>query len=448
MDHATLDYFRCAEAFVDLGLRGEPSEQGGFFRIGPDTTCYGHTARTPLAAKPTGKLCDALQDIQFEGLSCQLPFDPTQVVNNLRYERYVGKLSANGWNEGLKMLALNSYYLLRQLLPVGVRKHLQRAWLGRWEKIPFPEWPVDRTVERIFKRLLGVVMRAHGVEEIPFIWFWPGGYLSCAIMTHDVETRSGLNFTDALMKLNDSFGIKASFQLIPERRYQVSENLLREIRARGFEVNVHDLNHDGRLFRDRAEFLQRAAKINQYIRQFRAKGFRSGALYRNIEWYDAFEFSYDMSVPNVGHLDPQWGGCCTTMPYFIGNILELPVTTTQDYSLFHILGEYSTELWKRQIRLILEDHGLISFIVHPDYLLEPRAQAIYMDLLAHLSHLRAEGKLCIALPRDVDEWWRMRNQMKLERRNGAWCIQGPGSELARIAYARFRGDNICYVVER
>jgi len=80
-----------------------------------------------------------------------------------------------------------------------------------------------------------------------------------------------------------------------------------------------------------------------------------------------------MSVPNVGHLDPQRGGCCTTKPYFIGKILEIPVVATQDYTLFHILRQYSMDLWEHQIELILQQNGLISFIVHPDYLLEERA---------------------------------------------------------------------------
>src|SRR5580700_9910875 len=102
----------------------------------------------------------------------------------------------------------------------------------------------------------------------------------------------------------------------------------------------------------RAEFLRRAKHINLYGLKFGAEGFRSAVLYRNLDWYDALEFSYDMSVPNVAHLDPQQGGCCTVFPYFIGKVLELPVTATQDYSLFHILNDYSTSLWKRQISLI------------------------------------------------------------------------------------------------
>ena len=84
-----------------------------------------------------------------------------------------------------------------------------------------------------------------------------------------------------------------------------------------------------------------------------------------------------MSVPNVAHLEPQRGGCCTVTPYFVGKIVELPLTATQDYSLFHIIGDYSIALWKKQIDLIRKRHGLISFCTHPGYLIEPRARAVY-----------------------------------------------------------------------
>ena len=85
------------------------------------------------------------------------------------------------------------------------------------------------------------------------------------------------------------------------------------------------------------------------------------------------------------------------MPYFIGKLVELPLTCTQDYTLFQILGDYSIDLWKKQISLIREHHGLISFIVHPDYVIEQRAQDTYKALLGHLARLRvkaASGLLC------------------------------------------------------
>jgi hypothetical protein len=219
------------------------------------------------------------------------------------------------------------------------------------------------------------------------------------------------------------------------------------IRAKGFEVNVHDLNHDGHLYDHREEFLRRAEKINRYAKEYGARGFRAGVLYRKLDWYDAYEFSYDMSVPNVGHLDPQLGGCCTVMPYFVGNVLELPVTTAQDYTLFNIFSDYSLDLWQRQIKLITENHGLLSFNVHPDYCLEKRARETYTALLARLSQLYKQGEVWMALPKEVDHWWRDRARMKITGEAGRWRIEGPGRERARLAYASLAGDRISYAFD-
>jgi hypothetical protein len=224
--------------------------------------------------------------------------------------------------------------------------------------------------------------------------------------------------------------------------------LLDEIRARGFEICVHDLNHDGRLFSDHAQFLNRAKRIRQYQVEFGAKGFRSAVLYRNADWFGALDFSYDMSIPNVAHLDPQRGGCCTVFPFLIGNIVELPVTTTQDYSLFHILGDYSTRLWREQISIIRAKHGLMSFIIHPDYIIREKARKIYTELLLYLAELRAKGETWIALPMEVAAWWRMRNQMEIVGENGCWRIEGEGSERADLAFAVLENDSIVYEVGR
>jgi hypothetical protein len=263
-------------------------------------------------------------------------------------------------------------------------------------------------------------------------------------MTHDVETSAGRDFTSKLMDLDDSYGIKASFQVIPEKRYEVSDEYVCEIRSRGFEFNVHDLNHDGRLYRNRAEFVRRAAGINGHVHRYNTRGFRAGAMYREQEWYDVFEFSYDMSVPNVAHLEPMRGGCCTVMPYFIGKILELPLTAAEDYSLFHILNDYSTSLWKRQLDLIRERNGLMSFIVHPDYLIERRACNVYESLLDYLRQMVAREEIWAALPGDVDRWWRARSQMRLVPRGDEWEIVGPEKERARLAYAVLDGGRLVF----
>ncbi len=142
-----------------------------------------------------------------------------------------------------------------------------------------------------------------------------------------------------------------------------------------------------------------------------------------------------MSVPNVAHLDPQRGGCCTVMPYFIGKLLEIPVTDVQDYTLFNILEDFSIDLWKKQTRLILDRHGLMSFIVHPDYVIDPRNRSVYESLLAYLATLVKDEGVWSTIPREVNRWWRERSAMQLVQRNGRWQIEGRGSDRARIAWA-------------
>ena len=447
MNSAFLDHYRCPETFATFTLSGELSEDSGYFRFGPDAICFGQSSSGFRAGHATDELYDALTDVALDGAMLQLPFSPSEIVANLRYERYASASNRNG-----KMLHGESalrkvYYLVRPLLTVSVRKHLQRIRLRDWNEIPFPSWPVDSTVERILEMLLILLLKAHAVDKIPFVWFWPNGFPSCAIMTHDVEALPGRDFCSHLMDLDDAYGIKSSFQIVPEGRYPVSKGFLNTIQGRGFEIDIHDLNHDGHLFSDRERYLRRAERINRYSREYGAAGFRSAALYRNLDWFEALDFSYDMSVPCVGHLEAQRGGCCSVMPFFIGKILELPVTTTQDYSLFHILNHYSIDLWKRQLALIMEKHGLASFIVHPDYILEHRARDTYKALLSYLSQLRSEGKIWIALPREVDHWWRERSQMRLSRRGNKWEIEGPGKERARVAYASLEEDCVVYHLE-
>jgi hypothetical protein len=147
------------------------------------------------------------------------------------------------------------------LLPLGLRKYLHRIHLSDWKEIPFPHWPVDSTVDDLLKTVLAVLLKSNGLKEIPFIWFWPNGAEGCSIMTHDVEAEPGKQYISQLMDIDDSFNIPASFQIVPEKRYTVEQELLESIRRRGFEVNVQDLDHDGRLFQDKNEFTRRLQKL-------------------------------------------------------------------------------------------------------------------------------------------------------------------------------------------
>ena len=112
--------------------------------------------------------------------------------------------------------------------------------------------------------------------------------------------------------------------------------------------------------------------------------------------------------------------------------------------MFHILGERSIELWKREIEAIHSNHGLISILSHPDYLTESWAREIYLELLRHLADRSSADDIWLATPGQVNDWWRTRSKLCLTRENGSWRITGEGREHARIAYASRDGHNVRY----
>ena len=412
MNQSLLDYYRIPqESLDDFRLTADTAAgPTGFFHFGGSNICYGQCRIGAATDVADSSKFDASKALRRNGHCIELPFNFAHVIENLRLERYRQK-GLGGFEQFASSEPIRKfYYFFRNFLPFWLRRQLQRTYFQDWKVLPFPAWPVDLTVERLHDELLRLAMESTGVSRLPFIWFWPESAPNCLLLTHDVETSAGRDFTFKLMDLDDAYGFKAAYQVIPEKRYQVSDDYVARIRGRGCEFNVHDLNHDGRLYSERTEFDRRAAGINSYLRKYGSHGFRAGAMYRRQDWYDIFEFAYDMSVPNVAHLEPLRGGCCTVMPYFIGKILEIPLTTAQDYSVFQILNDYSLDLWKQQIGLVREHNGLLSFLTHPDYLIEDRSRQVYESLLSYLREIANLDNVWVALPSEIDRWWRERSQ--------------------------------------
>ena len=88
----------------------------------------------------------ACQDVFVNGSGIRLPFDPVQVVNNLRFERYVNNSPKGNRNLVVNNAVRNMYYSIRPFMPVAVRKPFQRLYFRGWDKVQFPTWPVDRAV--------------------------------------------------------------------------------------------------------------------------------------------------------------------------------------------------------------------------------------------------------------------------------------------------------------
>jgi peptidoglycan/xylan/chitin deacetylase (PgdA/CDA1 family) len=346
-----------------------------------------------------------------EAFSSGLPFDPYEAIENLLEEKYCQDTQRKATRQVLGSL----YYLVRPLMGVKTRRLLQRYALRDWQQIDFPAWPIDNTVDKLRGVLLFLSMALSGRDQVYFEWFWPETFQGCVLITHDVETGEGLRFAERLAEIDRSYGFVSSFQLVPEERYEISPLLVENLKEQGHEIAVHGLNHDGRLFSSEQIFRSRLPRILSYAESLGASGFRSPVLYRDPTLLKEIGLDYDMSYPNVGHLDPQRGGCCTVFPFFLGSVVEVPLTTSQDYTLFHILTAEPLEVWREQISKIVSWKGLVSVNVHPDYILGRREEEIYRQLLFYLGELATKHRLWIATPGEVSRWWRERSSRGLLR---------------------------------
>ena len=124
------------------------------------------------------------------------------------------------------------------------------------------------------------------------------------------------------------------------------------------------------------------------------------------------------------------------------------MTTVQDYTLFNILNDFSTTIWRQQTEIIANKFGLMSFIIHPDYVIEERERAIYEELLRHLVDLREKKSVWVTTPSEVNRWWRQRAEMRLVSTPDGWKIEGAGDGRGRVAYASLEGNRIVYEIEK
>ena len=206
MMRAFLDRTKCSPKWVE-GITCSPGHGAkGFFRLG-DLRLYGRTSAGLTSPEYRDNLAEIDVRITRGSGSLALPFDPTEIIDNLRLEKYVGAVNGEiAYIANNKSISRRVYYAVRPLFPVAFRRGLQRIALRDWAKIPFPTWPIDTTVEDIIIRLWTLVLEKSGEEEIPFIWYWPKGFRSCGIMTHDVETARGQEFCHTILAVEREYG--------------------------------------------------------------------------------------------------------------------------------------------------------------------------------------------------------------------------------------------------
>src|SRR5450432_3440332 len=100
MQQAFLDYYRCPDRFANFRHAEEQSTESRpqYFKFGSGLTCYG-VASVQRRESASDSLPDVLGQVRVDGSTCILPFNPTDVANNLRYERYVSGTRKPGWKK-------------------------------------------------------------------------------------------------------------------------------------------------------------------------------------------------------------------------------------------------------------------------------------------------------------------------------------------------------------
>lgn len=294
------------------------------------------------------------------------------------------------------------YYRLKPYIPWSIRMAARRYLARRLRLFHTDTWPINPAA-----------------GKIPAGWpGWPGGKKFALVLTHDVEGWAGVAKCRQLMGLEKSLGFRSSFNFIPEGEYRVAPELREELAREGFEVGVHDLRHDGKLYWPRHDFSANARDINHYMAAWGARGFRSGFMLHDRECLHELEIEYDASTFDTDPFEPQPEGVQTIFPFWVvrpqgGGYVELPYTLPQDSTVFLVLREKTADIWKKKLAWIAERGGMALVNVHPDYVgfgggklkdSEFPAER-YEEFLRHVLETYGDSSWR-ALPHQVADWYR------------------------------------------
>lgn len=303
------------------------------------------------------------------------------------------------WSLSLRRRA---YYRLKPLLPRSLIVQMRRLHRRSVERSAGElGWPVEDRYARFMWAIAGHLLERLGLREAPFVFFWPEGRSLAFVLTHDIETAEGQSFVPEVARLEEDLGFRSSFNFVAER-YSLDHGLIRDLKERGFEVGIHGLKHDGRLFSSREEFERRAKSINGHLHALAAVGFRSPLTHRNPEWMQSLDVEYDLSFFDSDPFEPIPGGTMSIWPFTLGRFVELPYTLAQDFTLTQVIGERSPRLWLEKMDFLARFFGMALVNAHPDYLQDGSRLRIYRDFLEAVG--RRED-CWHALPRDVARWW-------------------------------------------
>ncbi len=346
------------------------------------------------------------------------------------------------------------YYSVKPLMSHASRLAVRRWYTRRKRERVHDVWPI-----------------LPGSERPPEGWpGWPDGKQFALVLTHDVEGQAGLDKCRQVMELEEQYGFRSSFNFVPEGEYRCAQEFRQELTERGFEVGVHDLHHDGRLYSSRQGFAEKAVKINEHLKNWGAVGFRSGFMLHNLDWIGDLRIRYDASTFDTDPFEPQPEGVGTIFPFWVpartapsrklevqgstpqtqqssGGIhppacvegyAELPYTLAQDSTLFLLLGEQSPDLWLGKFDWVARQGGMVLVNVHPDYVRFTDEQAssftfpaeIYAQLLEH-ARGRFGGSFWQPRPNELAEFVRKHKPR----------LRPPRRRVCMVTYSAYLSDS-------
>lgn len=255
------------------------------------------------------------------------------------------------------MLKLKLYYFLKPIIPRRIQLLLRQKRAKKILASDGKNWPIN-----------------YNNSSMPLKWSgWPENKKFSLVLTHDVETAKGQARCLELMNIEKRYGFHSAFYFVAER-YLVDTRLRDTLMVEGFEVGIHGLKHDGKLFLSQKIFSKRSKSINQYLKEWHAGGFRAPATIYNFEWLSSLDIIYDSSSFDTDPFEPRPVGVNTIFPFLIKSknntkfFIELPYTLAQDFTLFIILKEKNIDIWKRKLDWIAQKGGMALLITHPDYI--------------------------------------------------------------------------------
>lgn len=293
------------------------------------------------------------------------------------------------------------YYYIRPLIPRSFQIALRRQLIFR-KRLKYRHiWPIDPSAGKPPEGWTG----------------WPDQKKFALVLQHDVDTQKGHDKCRDLMALEESLGFRSLFSFVPER-YNVSESLRNDLLDKGFDIGVHGLKHDGKLFLSKKIFQERATHINRYLKEWNSVGFCSPSMHHNLDWMHLLKIKYSISTFDTDPFEPQPDSAGTIFPFWVQRgsnktgFVELPYTLPQDHSLFIIMKETSIDIWKQKLDWIAEKGGMALLNSHPDYMnycgrkltIEEYPTKYYEEFLNYIKSNYA-GQYWHALPKDIARFW-------------------------------------------